>query len=57
MPDVRYLPAHGRRMNEAMLWALKMEFPLRDGQLFTVDGHHRDHHDPLRRLTPGASRF
>jgi len=27
MPDVRFLPEHGRRMNEAMLWMLRMEFP------------------------------
>ena len=35
MPDLRYLPAHGRRMNEAMLWALKMEFP---GEIARTDG-------------------
>ncbi len=27
LPDLRFLPAHGRRLNEAMLWGLKMEFP------------------------------
>jgi len=27
MPDVRFLPSHGRRMNEAILWMLRMEFP------------------------------
>jgi pyruvate,water dikinase len=35
MPDLRYLPSHGRRMNEAMLWALKMEFP---GEVARTDG-------------------
>lgn len=35
IPDLRYLPAHGRRMNEAMLWGLKMEFP---GEIARTDG-------------------
>jgi rifampicin phosphotransferase len=35
LPDLRFLPSHGRRMNEAMLWALKMEFP---GEVVRTDG-------------------
>lgn len=35
MPDLRYLPEHGRRMNEALFWAITMEFP---GELEVVDG-------------------
>ena len=35
LPDLRFLPSHGRRMNEAMLWALKMEFP---GEIARTDG-------------------
>ena len=34
-PDLRYLPAHGRRMNEALLWGLSMEFP---GEVTASDG-------------------
>lgn len=26
-PDLRWLPRHGRRMNEAVAWGLQMEFP------------------------------
>lgn len=36
-PDLRYLPEHGRRMNEAMLWGLTMEFP---GETNAGDGEH-----------------
>jgi rifampicin phosphotransferase len=35
LPDLRFLPSHGRRMNEAMLWGLKMEFP---GEMARTDG-------------------
>lgn len=35
MPDLRFLPTHGRRMNEALLWGLKMEFP---GEVARTDG-------------------
>jgi pyruvate,water dikinase len=35
LPDLRYLPRHGRAMNEAMLWGLKMEFP---GEVPAGDG-------------------
>ncbi len=34
LPDLRYLPGPGRRMNEAMLWGLLMEFP---GEQATTD--------------------
>lgn len=27
MPDLRWLPKYGRKMNEAVLWMLRMEFP------------------------------
>lgn len=27
LPDLKYLPKHGRRMNEAIMWGMKMEFP------------------------------
>ena len=35
LPDLRFLPSHGRRMNEAILWGLKMEFP---GEVSRADG-------------------
>lgn len=35
IPDLRFLPKHGRRMNEAMLWMLGMEFP---GEVPPTDG-------------------
>lgn len=35
LPDLRYLPKHGRQMNEAVLWGMKMEFP---GQVAGSDG-------------------
>ena len=35
LPDLRYLPKHGRQMNEGMLWGLKMEFP---GAMTASDG-------------------
>ena len=35
IPDLRFLPKHGRRMNEAVLWMLRMEFP---GEIPHTDG-------------------
>ena len=35
IPDLRFLPKHGRRMNEAVLWFLRMEFP---GEMAHTDG-------------------
>lgn len=35
LPDLRYLPSHGRQMNEAVLWGMKMEFP---GEVAASDG-------------------
>ena len=35
LPDLRYLPKHGRQMNEAVLWGMKMEFP---GEVAASDG-------------------
>lgn len=37
MPDVRFLPKHGRRMNEAILWMLRMEFPGEVSQTDSAD--------------------
>lgn len=34
-PNLRYLPKHGRHVNEALLWGLKMEFP---GEVARSDG-------------------
>ena len=34
LPDLRYLPKAGRRMNEAVLWGFAMEFP---GEVATTD--------------------
>jgi pyruvate,water dikinase len=35
MPSLRFLPEHGRHVNEAMLWMLSMEFP---GEVAGSDG-------------------
>jgi pyruvate,water dikinase len=35
LPDLRYLPRHGRQMNEAVLWGMAMEFP---GEVVAGDG-------------------
>jgi len=35
VPRLRFLPRHGRHINEAMLWALAMELP---GEVPTTDG-------------------
>jgi rifampicin phosphotransferase len=36
MPSLRFLPKHGRHINQAMFWALTMEFP---GVVPVSDGH------------------
>lgn len=36
LPNLRYLPKHGRMMNDAMLWGLTMEFP---GDVAASNGH------------------
>ena len=35
LPNLRYLPKHGRQMNQAVLWGMKMEFP---GEVAASDG-------------------
>ena len=36
-PDLRMLPRHGRRMNEAVMWGLQMEFPGETAERGDVD--------------------